>query len=142
MMQMDGKGYCIFRWEEIKQIGSKFIYIYLPPPFSDYYSYYNRMTKISTIEEGKGRGPSALGIVGIVLGCIGIISLIISIILYYRICTKKNRFNSDNNSPAPMIPDVKEVEETYNNTPVITQVKPVDKIVYDPPTEPYSNPIN
>ena len=96
------------------------------------------------IEEGKekSKGLSVLGIVGIVLGCIGIISLIISIILYYRICTRKNLQNCDNNFPAPMIPEAKDVEKDDNRTVENTEVKPTETTVYEPPTLPYNNAIN
>ena len=138
----DIKDYCIFRWEEIKQIGNNFVYILPLTPFSDFYSKHGQKIKISMIEEGKRKGPSVLGIVGIVLGCIGIISLIISIILYCRICTRKNHINSDNNSAAPMIPEVKEAEKSDNKPPEITEIKPAETTAYIPPTQPYSNSIN
>ena len=71
-----------------------------------------------------------------------IISLIISIILYYHICSRKNLQNSDNNFPTPILPEVKNVEKT-DNTPVENiDVKPPETKEYEPPTLPYNNEIN
>ena len=71
-----------------------------------------------------------------------IISLIISIILYYRICSIKNLQNSDNNFPTPILPEVKNVEKT-DNTPVENiDIKPPETKEYEPPTLPYNNEIN
>ena len=144
----DSSEYCIFRWEEIKSSGNNFIYILPPAPYNSYYSLYSKKIKISMIkeeeEEGKEKSkrPNALGIVGIVFGCIGIISLIISIILYYRICSRKNLQNSDNNFPAPMIPEVKDVETADNKPVENTDIKPPETKEYQSPTLPYNNAIN
>lgn len=140
----DRDSFCNFVWEEIKKTGNNYIYILALEPYDGYYSTSGRKIKISMIEEGKerekeekepkskesegGKGLGAIAIVGIVLGCIGIVSLIISIILYYLTCSRKNSYIPVNNSPAPDIP--------YTNPPVITDYSPPT------PTQTYNQPIN
>ena len=140
----NSRKYCIFTWEEIKQKGNNFIYILPSEPYSGYYSNDGKKIKISMIEEGKkkeeekkeqegtkesdvkkeeqgGKGLGAGAIVGIVFGCVGIISLIISIILYYRTFSKRKSYNPISNSAAPLVPYVKPTESTDYVPPAPTQ---------------------
>ncbi len=54
---------CKFSWEEIKREGNNYIYIIVPAPFSDFYSFWGNKIKISNTG-----GLSSGAIAGIVIG--------------------------------------------------------------------------
>ena len=70
-------GDCTFTWEEIKEEGKNFIFIYPPAPFDDFYTFWGEKIKITHL----GGGLSAGAIVGIVFGCLAFVVILIIIIV-------------------------------------------------------------
>ena len=81
-------GDCTFKWEEIKAEGKKFIYIYPPTPYDDFYSFWGEKIKITHL--GGSSELSAGAIVGIVFGCIFFIVIIILLIACCCCCKNGN----------------------------------------------------
>ena len=87
-----------FKWDEIKQPGSTYIYIKTPAPFSDYYSYWGYKIKVKNAG-GVNALPIVLGIV---------IPLIVIIIIIIIVCVVKKRsqynlYRFQQISPQPVI---------------------------------------
>ena len=80
----DSTHVCTFTWEEKKQTGNTFIFIYPPEPFADFYSRWNEKIKITHI--GDSDGLSAGAIVGIVFACLFFIAIIVLLIVFCCCC--------------------------------------------------------
>ena len=78
---------CTFKWEEIKEEGKNFIYIYPPPPYDNFYTFWGEKIKITHLG---GSGLSAGAIIGIVFGCIFFIVIIILLIVCCCCCRNGN----------------------------------------------------
>lgn len=70
-----------FKWDEIKQPGTTFIYIKTPAPFYDYYSFWGYKIKV--------KNAGGVNVLPIVLGIV--IPLIIIIIIIIIVCVVKKR---------------------------------------------------
>ena len=73
-----------FSWEEIKQEGKNYIYIFPPAPFPDFYTFWGEKIKITNL----GGGLSTGAIIGIVLGVIFFIIILIILIFVCCYCCK------------------------------------------------------
>ena len=107
--------YCKFSLEEIKREGNNYIYIIVPSPFSDFYSFWGNKIKISNTG-----GLSSGAIAGIVIGILVPILLIVGLVTYFR------RRNKNNNVPRPLI--------NYQNNPPTNDVAYNSGPVYQPST--------
>ena len=100
----------IFKWEEIKKSGNTYIYINVPAPFDDFYSFWGNKIKITNTG-----GLSDGEIAGIVIGVIVPIIILVAIIIY---CKKKRTIinapliNYTNNPPSDV---------AYNSAPAYQQ---------------------
>ena len=77
---------CTFTWEEIKEEGKNFIYIFPPAPFSDFYTFWGEKIKINHLG-----GLSAGAIAGIVIGCVFFLAIVITLISVCYCCAKGKR---------------------------------------------------
>lgn len=81
---------CTFTWEEIKEEGKNFIYIFPPAPFPDFYTFWDEKIKITHL--GSKLGELSKGaIAGIIIGCIFFLAIIITLISVFCCCSKGNR---------------------------------------------------
>jgi len=83
----DSSSECTFKWEEIKEEESTYIYINPPAPFSDFYTFWDKKIKIKNL----GGELSAGAIVGIVFGVIAFIAILVIIIVCCCCCSKNNQ---------------------------------------------------
>lgn len=103
-------GVCIFKWEEIKKSGNTYIYINVPAPFDDFYSFWGNKIKITNTG-----GLSDGEIAGIVIGIMVPIIILVAIFIY---CKKKRTIinapliNYTNNPPSDV---------AYNYAPAYQQ---------------------
>ena len=102
-----------FTWNEIKQSGNHYIFIILPAPYFDFYSFWKYKIKI------ENPGISVAAIIGITIGCAVFISIAIIIIIY---CIRRKRFLKlvrDINNNATFYNQYTAEKNDYQNKPIL-----------------------
>ena len=74
---------CTFTWEEIKEEGKNFIFIYPPAPFDNFYTFWDEKIKIT-----HPGGLSGGAIAGIVIACIFFAAIFITLIAVCCCCSR------------------------------------------------------